>query len=110
YRCRKFWLEGPKKGQTESFIDRLPGFPDNIRSDGEGVFWIGLPTRWSLLGRMMIRFTYLRHVGILLSSLMPGGIDAALVKEGSVLGVDEKGKAVALYSHQGLTGITGGLR
>ena len=32
------------------FIDYLPGMPDNIRFDGDGQYWIGLPTvNWLLL-------------------------------------------------------------
>jgi len=27
---------------VEKFIDNLPGFPDNIRYDGEGRYWIAL--------------------------------------------------------------------
>lgn len=41
-RCRKYFIKGPKKGSIENFADDLPGFPDNIRYDGEGQYWIGL--------------------------------------------------------------------
>ncbi|KAL6011893.1 yls2-like [Asimina triloba] len=41
-KCQKYHLQGEKKGTVEDFIDNLPGFPDNIRYDGEGVFWIGI--------------------------------------------------------------------
>lgn len=44
YRCQKYWLKGPEKGTVESFIDNLPGLPDNIHYDGNGTFWIGVPT------------------------------------------------------------------
>ncbi|KAL1531316.1 protein STRICTOSIDINE SYNTHASE-LIKE 4-like [Salvia divinorum] len=42
YRCLKYWLEGDKKGQTEIFIDKLPGRPDNINLAPDGSFWIAL--------------------------------------------------------------------
>ncbi|KAK6131779.1 hypothetical protein DH2020_034475 [Rehmannia glutinosa] len=42
YRCLKYWLEGDIKGQTEIFIDNLPGGPDNINLAPDGSFWIAL--------------------------------------------------------------------
>jgi sugar lactone lactonase YvrE len=42
YRIRKFWLRGPKQGQSEVLIDNLPAFPDNISSTDRGTFWVGL--------------------------------------------------------------------
>ncbi|MFI3588520.1 SMP-30/gluconolactonase/LRE family protein, partial [Klebsiella pneumoniae] len=42
FRCRKYWLEGEKKGQLEIFIDNLPGGPDNINIAPDGNFWISL--------------------------------------------------------------------
>lgn len=45
YRIRRYWLEGEKAGQSEVFIDNLPGFPDNLSlsEDGEK-FWVALFT------------------------------------------------------------------
>ncbi|MCA9431242.1 MAG: SMP-30/gluconolactonase/LRE family protein [Candidatus Omnitrophica bacterium] len=49
YRVKRYWLEGPKKGQTDIFIENLPGFPDNITCNGQDTFWLALvegpPTR-----------------------------------------------------------------
>lgn len=36
-------MKGAKKGQSEVFIDGLPGFPDNIHSDKKGGFHVTLP-------------------------------------------------------------------
>lgn len=50
YRIIRYWLVGPNKGRAEVFMDNLPGLPDNINYDGEGVFWVALYTpRNSLL-------------------------------------------------------------
>lgn len=38
----KYWLKGPKKGQAEVFVNELPGYPDNINYNGEGIFWVAL--------------------------------------------------------------------
>ncbi|MCB1177439.1 MAG: strictosidine synthase family protein, partial [Leptospiraceae bacterium] len=44
YRIRRYWLEGEKKGETDIFIDNLPGFPDNITQNGNGIFYVALFT------------------------------------------------------------------
>ena len=41
YRILKHWLTGPDAGKTETLIDNLPGFPDNINNGLNDRFWIG---------------------------------------------------------------------
>lgn len=36
-------MSGEKKGKVDKLVEHLPGLPDNIRYDGEGNYWIGLP-------------------------------------------------------------------
>ncbi|XP_048548577.1 protein STRICTOSIDINE SYNTHASE-LIKE 10-like, partial [Triticum urartu] len=38
---RRYWVRGPKAGRNETFGE-LPGFPDNVRSDGRGGYWVAL--------------------------------------------------------------------
>ena len=45
YRIQRYWLEGEKAGRSEVFADNLPGFPDNLTRDKNGIFWVALPTR-----------------------------------------------------------------
>ncbi|KZV26446.1 adipocyte plasma membrane-associated protein-like [Dorcoceras hygrometricum] len=42
FRCLKYWLKGDTKGETEVFIDNLPGTPDNINLAPDGSFWIAM--------------------------------------------------------------------
>lgn len=44
--CRilKLWLESPKAGIVEVFA-QLPGFPDNIKRNPKGEFWVGIHSR-----------------------------------------------------------------
>ncbi|XP_031263723.1 protein STRICTOSIDINE SYNTHASE-LIKE 4-like [Pistacia vera] len=42
FRCCKYWLKGETKGETETFIENLPGGPDNINLAPDGSFWIAL--------------------------------------------------------------------
>ncbi|AQL07828.1 strictosidine synthase [Zea mays] len=40
-RIMRYWLEGPRAGEVEVFAN-LPGFPDNVRSNGRGQFWVAI--------------------------------------------------------------------
>ncbi|TGK05058.1 SMP-30/gluconolactonase/LRE family protein [Leptospira semungkisensis] len=44
YRIHRYWLKGPKAGTSEIWVENLPGFPDNISSDGKGHFYLALFT------------------------------------------------------------------
>ena len=44
YRILRYWLKGKKKGQTEVFMDNLPGFPNGISIRENGTFWLGFTT------------------------------------------------------------------
>ncbi|MFT6809051.1 MAG: hypothetical protein ACJA01_002283 [Saprospiraceae bacterium] len=39
----KVWLKGPKKGTSEIFMNALPGYPDNISYNDNGIFWLAMP-------------------------------------------------------------------
>ena len=42
YRIMRVWLGGDKRGQSEVWVDNLPGFPDNMASDASGLIWVAL--------------------------------------------------------------------
>ena len=44
YRITRYWLQGPKAGQHDVFMDNLPGFPDGVSSNRRGTFWVALFT------------------------------------------------------------------
>ncbi|KAF8730119.1 hypothetical protein HU200_017089 [Digitaria exilis] len=37
----RYWIKGPKAGMSEMLAD-LPGYPDNVRADRKGGFWVAL--------------------------------------------------------------------
>ncbi|KQJ86547.1 protein STRICTOSIDINE SYNTHASE-LIKE 3 [Brachypodium distachyon] len=37
----RYWIKGPKAGTIEVLVD-LPGYPDNVRPDGRGGYWVAL--------------------------------------------------------------------
>ena len=42
YRVIRLWLQGPRRGESEIFIENLPGFPDGISAGEDGLFWLAL--------------------------------------------------------------------
>ncbi len=39
---KRYWFDGPKKGQVELVIDNLPGYPDNINRASDGNYWLAI--------------------------------------------------------------------
>ncbi|CAL4996502.1 unnamed protein product [Urochloa decumbens] len=37
----RYWIRGPNAGTSKLFTD-LPGYPDNVRPDGNGGYWVAL--------------------------------------------------------------------
>lgn len=90
YRVWKVMLTGPDAGQSEIFIDNLPGFPDGI-SRGENVFWVALfsPRNTAIdasSGRPWLRKMLMR---------MPEFLQPKPVRFGYILGLDPNGNVVA---------------
>ncbi|PIN00123.1 putative alkaloid synthase/Surface mucin Hemomucin [Handroanthus impetiginosus] len=61
--CRiiKYFLEGPKSGKTE-VVANLPGFPDNIRINENGDFWVAIDCCRTPMQEMFIHHPWLRSV------------------------------------------------
>jgi sugar lactone lactonase YvrE len=90
YRVRRVWLNGPKQGQSETFIDNLPGFPDGISSNGKDKFWLALVTpRDSVFDRLLPN-PFLRKV----VSRLPAFLQPAPKRYSFVLALDLNGRFV----------------
>ncbi|HWN11017.1 MAG TPA: SMP-30/gluconolactonase/LRE family protein [Pyrinomonadaceae bacterium] len=88
YRVHRVWLAGPKAGQSEIFIDNLPGFPDGITSNGKDRFWLALVTpRDATLDRLLPQ-PFLRKVVMRL----PKFLQPAPKRYSFVLGLDLNGQ------------------
>jgi hypothetical protein len=90
YRVHRVWLSGPKQGQSEIFIDNLPGFPDGISSNGRDKFWLALvtprdPTLDKVLPLPLLRKVIYR---------LPKFVQPAPKRYSFVLGIDMNGKVV----------------
>ncbi|KAL0390701.1 UNVERIFIED_CONTAM: protein STRICTOSIDINE SYNTHASE-LIKE 3 [Sesamum calycinum] len=50
-RLRKYWLKGEKAGTSE-VMAVLPGYPDNIRTNKKGEFWVAIHCRRSIYSHL----------------------------------------------------------
>ncbi|XP_059668324.1 protein STRICTOSIDINE SYNTHASE-LIKE 10-like isoform X1 [Cornus florida] len=53
--CRiiRLWVQGPNAGQIDTFAE-LPGFPDNIRRNSRGEFWVALHAKRGILANWVL--------------------------------------------------------
>lgn len=91
YRVWRYWVAGPKAGTKEVFIDKLPGFPDNISFNGRDGFWLALfAPRDSVLDKL------LPHPALLkLAYRIPEALRPKAKKVAHVLKLDLQGAIVA---------------
>jgi hypothetical protein len=90
YRVIRFWIAGPKKGQTETLIGPLPSFPDNISTGQDGRYWVALisprnPIIDDLSGKPFMRKVIQR---------MPAFLRPQAVAYGHIIAVDDSGSVL----------------
>ena len=90
YRIQKYWLKGDKAGTSEIFIENLPGFPDNVSSNKEGIFWVALFNPRNDFVEMSSDKPFLRKMVLRL----PESLQPQPIKHSYVLGIDEDGNVV----------------
>jgi sugar lactone lactonase YvrE len=90
YRITRLWLQGPRAGQTDRFVEHLPGFPDNCRFGPDGLLWVALiKPRSAMLDAISPHPALRRMVARLPSLLVPE--PAPL---GWVVALDTRGRVV----------------
>uniref|UniRef100_A0A175YLC6 Strictosidine synthase conserved region domain-containing protein n=1 Tax=Daucus carota subsp. sativus TaxID=79200 RepID=A0A175YLC6_DAUCS len=57
----KYWLEGPKNGTSE-IMANLPGFPDNVRINEKGEFWVAIDCCRTRAQEVLINNPWMRSV------------------------------------------------
>ena len=90
YRVRRVWLTGPKQGQSDIFIENLPGFPDGISSNGRDTFWLALVNRRDSTLDALLPHPFLRKVVMRL----PSFLQPAIKRYAFALGLDSTGRVV----------------
>ncbi|KAF8009373.1 hypothetical protein BT93_J0388 [Corymbia citriodora subsp. variegata] len=109
-RLRKYWLKGDKAGTSELFAV-LPGFPDNVRTNKDGEFWVAVHCHRTLytylcalypkIRKFMLKLPisakiqFLLHIGG-----RPHGVVLKYSPEGKILLIleDSQGKVVRAIS------------
>ncbi|HXT62662.1 MAG TPA: SMP-30/gluconolactonase/LRE family protein [Pyrinomonadaceae bacterium] len=90
YSIRRVWLTGDKRGQSDIFIDNLPGFPDGISSNGHGLFWVAIVNRRDGALDFLLRHPWLRKSVMRL----PDFLRPAIKPYAFVLALDANGKVM----------------
>jgi sugar lactone lactonase YvrE len=97
YRIHRYWLMGEKAGQSEVWVDNLPGMPDNIRFNGTNCYWVAIPHARSAILDQMAAFPSMRRALMLYARYLP----VPAKKFSCVLGFNANGKLIHnLQSHQ----------
>lgn len=52
-RIMRYWIRGPNSGKHDVFAE-LPGFPDNIRRNSDGEFWVALHSKLGIVSKLAI--------------------------------------------------------
>ncbi len=90
YRLQRLWLSGPRAGESELFIENLPGFPDNLHSNGKDIFWLGLVSPRKAIAEWLASRPFFRKVVYRL----PASLKPAPDQFGFILGLDESGQII----------------
>lgn len=57
----KYWLEGPETGRVE-LVANLPGFPDNVRLNDRGQFWVAIDCCRTAAQEVLTRNPWMKSV------------------------------------------------
>ncbi len=91
YRVVRYWINGPKAGTHEIFIDNLPGIPDGISGNRRGTFWLALATPRNTELDSIHPYPLLKKLIVKLPDFM----QPQPTHYGFVLGLNEQGEVVA---------------
>lgn len=58
-RLRRYWLKGEKAGTTD-VLAILPGFPDNVRTNEKGEFWVAIHCRRTIYAHLLSKWIQVR--------------------------------------------------
>ncbi len=102
YRVVRYWLQGEKAGTSDVFVDGLPGFPDNIRTDVDGNYWLAVPSLRdplldSLADKPAVRKAMAKLLNHVQFPIKPKAMAIAINPQGIVIANLQAEKAGAYY-------------
>ncbi len=100
----KVWLKGPKAGTREFLNDNLPGYPDNVTTGTNGIFWLTLVSPRAQSTDDMMPSPFLRK----LIMKLPKSMHPAPIHYACVVGLNANGDVIHNYqsSHPKFVEIT----
>ncbi|KAH9288937.1 hypothetical protein KI387_033054, partial [Taxus chinensis] len=109
-RCPKYWLKGKKSGKVETYAEKLPAYPDNVRLDEEGTFWIGLLGTLTTGRDFMAKYRRLGNTLRSVSGIINPLKTKAIFGPAGILGMKDNAQVIAFFSDSQRTLISGGLK
>ncbi|MGQ0697653.1 MAG: SMP-30/gluconolactonase/LRE family protein [Panacagrimonas sp.] len=97
YKITRYWLKGDKAATRETFIDNLPGFPDNVTFNGRDRFWVALYAPRNAMLDALLPLAFVRTV----VARLPEFLHPKPRRQGFVIGLDLDGKLVEQYQYDG---------
>lgn len=107
-RCSRYHIRGDKAGTVAKFTGSLPGYPDNIRYDGEGRYWIALSAGRTLEWDVLMRWPFVRKLVYMVDTYVVS-VPQNLRYAGA-MSVTLDGEPVTMYTDRGLAHATGWLK
>ncbi|KAG9132323.1 hypothetical protein Leryth_013003 [Lithospermum erythrorhizon] len=105
--CKRYHIEGEKRGSVDMFIENIPGTPDNVMYDGEGYYWIALTTGQATLWDLALKYPFIRKImGIIEKTVGRPHME----KNGGALAIDLEGRPVAHYYDQHLSMVSSSIK
>lgn len=89
YRLSKLWLTGARRGQIETLIENLPGFPDNL-TQRDGIFWVALAGPRDKIVDILARSPILAR----LTAMLPDSLQPAPTRYAAVFGIGDDGTVI----------------
>ncbi len=88
YRLMRYWIRGPKKGQLETWVTNLPGFPDNLSWGTNNTLWVALPNPRNATLDKILPYPFLRKIVYRL----PTAVQPKATRNAIVAGFDTLGQ------------------
>ncbi|KAG0459079.1 hypothetical protein HPP92_022207 [Vanilla planifolia] len=100
-RVMRYWVEGPKRGLLEVFAN-LPGFPDNVRMNEKGQFWVAIDCCRTPAQEVFSRNPWLRRIYFKLPLRLTFLARLLAIKMYTVVALfDEEGRIVDVLQDRG---------
>ncbi|RDY11209.1 Protein STRICTOSIDINE SYNTHASE-LIKE 6, partial [Mucuna pruriens] len=107
--CKRYYIDGPKKGKIGEFCRDLPGMPDNIHYVGKGQYFIAMTTSLTPQWDLLLKYPFVRKVVAMVTKYIRR-LQLEDIDYGGILVVDLDGRPIAHYYDYELSLISSGIK